>query len=64
MNELSDKRAVWNWIKYNIRVHATSYSKNEAKQRNVEEMHLQSDYDKVLSQRCLKVTQVTSTKFL
>ena len=27
-NELSDKRAVWDWIKYNIRAHAISYSKN------------------------------------
>ena len=25
VNELSDKRAVWDWIKYNIRVHAISY---------------------------------------
>ena len=47
VNELSDKRAVWDWIKYNIRVHAISYSKNKAKQRKVEEMHLQNDYDKV-----------------
>ena len=45
-NELSDKRAVWDWIKYNIRAHAICYSKSKAKQRQVEEMHLQDDYDK------------------
>ena len=60
-NELSDKRAVWDWIKYNIRAHAISYSKSKAKQRQVEEMHLQDDYDK--QQGCLKVIQVTSIKF-
>ena len=42
-----NKRAVWDWIKYNIRVHAMSYSKNIAKQRKVEEIHLQNDYDKL-----------------
>ena len=45
VNELSDNRAVWDWIKYNIRVHAISYSKNKAKQRKVEEVHLQNDSD-------------------
>ena len=28
-------------------MHAISYSKNKAKQRKVEEMHLQNDYDEV-----------------
>ena len=31
VNELSDKRAVWDWIKYNIRFHAICYSKNKAR---------------------------------
>ena len=46
MNELSDKCAVWDWIN-TTSVCAISYSKNKAKQRKVEEMHLQNDYDKV-----------------
>ena len=29
--DLSDKRCVWDWIKYNIRLHAISYSKEKAK---------------------------------
>ena len=32
--ELSDKRSVWDWIKYNIRAHAIFYSKKKAKERN------------------------------
>ena len=32
-NELSDKRCVWDWIKYNIRLYAISYSKFKAKLR-------------------------------
>ena len=27
--DLSDKRCVWDWIKYNIRLHAISYSKEK-----------------------------------
>ena len=29
--DLSDKRCVWDWIKYNIRLHAISYSIEKAK---------------------------------
>ena len=46
MNDLSDERAVWDWIKYNIHARTICYSKNKAKQRKFEEMHLQNDYDK------------------
>ena len=33
--KLSDKRCVWDWVKYNIRMHTIKYSKERAKQRNV-----------------------------
>ena len=42
--ELSNKRAVWDWIKYNIRSHAISYSKNRSKERKAVETKLQNDY--------------------
>ena len=42
--ELSDKRAVWDWIKYNIRKHAIKYSKEKTKQRNDVEKIIQEEY--------------------
>ena len=45
LNELSDKHSVWDWIKYNIRSHAISYSKQKAKGRTQTEQLLQADYD-------------------
>ena len=42
--ELSDKRAVWDWIKYNIRKHAIKYSKEKTKQRNDLEKIIQDEY--------------------
>ena len=42
--ELSDKRAVWDWIKYNIRKHAIKYSKEKTKQRNDVETIIQEEY--------------------
>ena len=44
MNDLSDKRSVWDWLKFNIRNHAISYSKQKAKERSKEEKSLQNDY--------------------
>lgn len=35
--KLSDKRCVWDWIKYNIGMHCISYSREKAKQRNDKE---------------------------
>ena len=43
--ELSNKRGLWDWIKYNIRMHAIRYSKEKAKQRNEEEKELQNKYE-------------------
>ena len=40
--ELTDKRSVWVWIKYNIRMHAIRYSKGKAKQRNDKERMIQA----------------------
>ena len=44
-NDLSDKRPVWNWLKYNIRNHAISYSKEKPKERNEKEKSLQTAYE-------------------
>ena len=44
--ELLDKRSFWDWIKYNIRMHAIRLSKEKAKQRNANEKLLQNDYEK------------------
>jgi len=43
--ELSDKRCIWDWIKYNIRMHAIRYSKVKAKQRNDKERMIQQEYE-------------------
>ena len=40
----SDNRIIWEWIKYNIRVHAIQYSKRRAKERSELESVLQNDY--------------------
>ena len=45
MNELSDNRSVWDWLKYNIRNHAIDYSKRKAKGKNERERTLQNEYD-------------------
>ena len=44
--EQSDRRSVWDWIKYNVRLHAITYSKKRAKQRNENEKSLQNEYEK------------------
>ena len=44
-NDLSDKRSVWDWLKYNIRNHAICYSKQKAKERNKKEKSLQTAYE-------------------
>ena len=41
--ELSDSRNVWDWMKYNIRLHAINYSKKKAKERNATESNLQNE---------------------
>ena len=42
--ELSEKRCVWDWIKYNIGMHAIRYSKEKAKQRNDKEKMINQEY--------------------
>ena len=42
--ELSDKRCIWDWVKYNVRMHAIKYSKEKAKQRNEKEKLIQQEY--------------------
>ena len=41
--DLSDKRCVWDWIKYNIRLHAISYSKEKAKLKYEKEQRIQQE---------------------
>ena len=43
-NDLSNKRSVWDWLKFNIRNHAIFYSKKKAKERRIKEESLQTDY--------------------
>ena len=38
--ELSDGRSVWDWIKYNIRAHASWHSKKRLKERGEKELRL------------------------
>ena len=45
MNELADKRCVWDWLKYSVRNHATAYSKRKAKEKNEKERTLPIEYD-------------------
>ena len=43
-NNLSDKRSIWDWLKYKIRNNAISYSKQKERERNAEEKLLQTTY--------------------
>ena len=44
-SELSDKRCVLDWIKYNIRSHAISYSKDKGKLKNEKERQTQKEFE-------------------
>ena len=44
-NNLSDKRSIWDWLKYKIRNHAISYSKQKGRERNAKEKLLQTTYE-------------------
>ena len=43
--ELSDKRCVWDWIRYNIIMHAIRYFKEKGRQRNDKERIIQQEYE-------------------
>ena len=43
--DLSDKRCVWDWIKYNIRLHAISYPKGKSKLRYKKEQRIQRELE-------------------
>ena len=45
VESLSDKRSIWDWLKYNIRNHAISYSKQKAKEHNRKLTELQTAYE-------------------
>ena len=42
--ELHDKRAIWEWIKYNIRSHAINFSKIKSQQNKEKETQLENDF--------------------
>ena len=42
--EILDKRVVWDWIKYNIRLYSIDYSKRRAKANREEEERMQKKY--------------------
>ena len=44
-DNLSDKRCIWDWLKYNIRNHAILFSKKKAKERSALEKNLQQVYE-------------------
>ena len=44
VKELTDKRAIWDWIKYNIRSHAIKFSKIKSQQNKEKETQLENDY--------------------
>ena len=44
-DNLSDKRCIWDWLKYNIRKHAILFSKKKAKERSALEKNLQQVYE-------------------
>ena len=46
-NELSDKRCIWDWIKYKIRAHCIAYSKKKNKEKIQKEKSLQNKYEKL-----------------
>ena len=41
-DNLSDKRCIWDWLKYNIRKHAILFSKKKARERSAMEQKLKS----------------------
>ena len=45
IDNLSDKRSIWDWLKYKIRKHAIYYSKQKARTRNARERLLQTTYE-------------------
>ena len=44
--DLSDRRSIWDWLKYNIRAHTIQLSKRKARERNEREQNLQEEYAK------------------
>ena len=44
-NNLSDKHSVWDWVKYNIRNHGISHSKEKAKERNIKEKSMETAHE-------------------
>ena len=61
--ELSDSRNVWDWIKYNIRVHAINYSKRKAKERNATELNLQDELKKAKQEFETTPSDSNATRF-
>jgi len=47
--ELWDNRSIWDWLKYNIRMHTIQLSKRRAGERSEREQNLQEEYAKAKS---------------
>ena len=45
-NELTDNRSIWDWIKYDIRVHAIRQSRQKEMERKEKETNLQREFQK------------------
>ena len=43
--DLQDKRAIWDWLKFNIRSHAINYSKIKSRQKRETETRLQNELE-------------------
>ena len=41
---MQDKRAIWDWLKFNIRSHAINYSKIKSRQKRETETRLQNEF--------------------
>ena len=53
-NNLSNKRSIWDWLKYKIRNHAISYSKQKARERHARDKLLQTTVLMKKQQRDMK----------
>ena len=58
--EILDKRVIWDWIKYNIRLYSIDYSKRRAKGNREEEERMQKKISKLILKKnpCVETRKV------
>ena len=61
--ELTDHRSVWDWIKYNIRAHAITFSKKKSKEKNKKEKTLQEELSKVKEEFELTPSDLNASRY-